>query len=60
MVYNKKTLSIQVGISYKVLQSQLKAMLKDKEVRKKFRSYNGKCFTPKQIEIIKEELGYEL
>ena len=23
-------------------------MLKDKEVRKKFRSYNGKCFTPKQ------------
>ena len=53
-------LSAHLGISRRILYVQLKGMLSDKDIRKKFGKYNGKCFNPKQLRIIEEELGYEI
>lgn len=57
--YNKKMLAALIGISVRTLNSHLKAMLSSREIKKKFGKYRGKCFTPKQLKIIEEELGIE-
>ena len=59
-VLNKKMLAGLCGISVKTLNSQIKAMLSDRQIKKTFGKYRGKCFTPKQLNMIKEELGYEV
>jgi hypothetical protein len=59
-ILNKKMLAGICGISTKTLNSQIKAMLSDRQIKKLYGKYRGKCFTPKQLQIIKEELGYEI
>ena len=59
-VFNKKTLAAFTGISVKTLNSHLKAMLSSRDIKKQFGKYRGKCFTPKQLRIIEEELGIEM
>lgn len=60
MNYNKKTLAEKAGYSVAILNAHLKALLSDRSVKKKFGKYRGKCFTPKQLRIIEEELGIEV
>ena len=59
-IYNKKLLAAHAGISVRTLNSHLKAMLSSREVKKEFGKYRGRCFTPKQLRIIEEELGIEV
>lgn len=54
--YNKKTLALAYGWSYKVLRKKMNALMHDEEFRTKFGSYSDP-FTPKQLELIQEELG---
>ena len=59
-VFNKKTLAAFTGIPVNTLNSHLKAILSSREIKKQFGKYRGKCFTPKQLRIIEEELGIEV
>ena len=58
--YNKKMLAALCGISVRTLNAHLKAMLSSRDIKKEFGKYRGKCFTPKQLRIIEEELGIEV
>lgn len=35
-------------------------MLSDDNVKKEFGEYAGKCFTPKQLQIIQREMGIQI
>jgi len=43
--------------SVKTLNSQIKVMFSSRKLKKQFGKYKGKCFNPKQLRIIGEELG---
>jgi len=58
--YNKSSLAAKHFPSYKIFLSQFKAMLSDDSIKKEFGSYAGKCFTPKQLQIIQREMGIDI
>ena len=60
IVYNKKMLAAHWGISTTNFKLPPESHVSSREVKKEFGKYRGKCFTPKQLRIIAEELGIEV
>jgi len=59
--FNKTGLASHLGISTRTLNRHIEMILRnDKMVKKKFGKYTGLCFTPLQLKIIEDELGYEI
>ena len=55
--HNKKSLAARYGVSYKKFNTWMETLMQDKSFSKKFGTYSGGAYTPKQLTLIEEELG---